>query len=94
MGPVESPCHIVLLVHSIGDVEVEIEVGSPEIERSNQGPNLGSVELGVVPVEIEIGGVRAPPHLVGSALIHAVVGGTALVTIDVQNGNEQEAGSL
>ena len=71
-------------------MNIHVEIGPPLIERGDDRAHLRRVQLGVVAIQIEIARVRSPTGHVGAALIDAVVRRSALVSIDIENGDEEK----
>jgi hypothetical protein len=69
---------------------IDEEVRQPMVEHFEKGAGLGRVGFHIVAVEVEVGGVGAPPRHFRAVLINPVVGGPALVAIDVVDGDEDK----
>ncbi len=73
-----------LVVGAVGDVVVDVEVGSPGMIQGGEGGCLGAGKSEVVAVEVEPARGRAEAHaLNGAVLIRPVVGRDAFVTVEI-----------
>jgi hypothetical protein len=87
---VDQERHVVLVVHAVGDVVVHEEVGQPAVKHLEEGAGFRGVGLHVVAVEVEVAGVGAPAGQLRAVLVDAVIGGAALMAVNVVDGDEDE----
>ncbi len=90
--PAESD--VILVIGAVGHVRVDVQIGFPLIEYPDDRPHFGCIQLCIVAIEIEIARVCPPPGVVRSALIDAAEPGRALVSVDIQDRNEEEVGAI
>lgn len=76
--------HVVLELGAIGDVQVHIHQRVPLLHQLQHGLHFRRVRFDVIAVEIEVLRSGAPAHLFGAALIGAVPGTEALMSVDVE----------
>src|SRR5207247_9131480 len=91
---IETKRDVVLIIRAVGDVKIDIEIGLPLIERANHGLNLRRIDLRVIAIQIEVLRTRAPARLLRPALVHSSVFRAALVTVDIEDGNEKKIRAL
>ncbi len=82
--------YIVLVICTVSHVKVNIEGGIVVIHHPYYRLHFFGVKFRVVAVEVEIPGVRAPPHILWTALVGAIEGRNAFMAVDIENGNEQK----
>ena len=83
-----------MVVGAVGDVDVGPQIGLPRLDGCHHGSYLGRIELGEIAVQVEVAGVGAPAHLGRAALIDAGKGRGAFMTVDVENGYEEQIDPL
>src|SRR5690606_27880835 len=85
---------VVLVIHAVGDVDVDVEVRPVLQDQAADGPHLGLVQLEVVAVEVLVGGRVAPALDAGAALVRPAVGRSAFVAVDGQDRDEDQVGAV
>ncbi len=81
---------VVFELGAVGDVQVDIDQRIPGADHGQHGLHFRRVGLGVVAVQVEILGGRAPAHFDRAALVRAVPFLEALVAVDIEYGNENQ----
>jgi hypothetical protein len=85
---------VVLELGAVGGVQIDEQRRIPAPPQPEQRRHLGRVHLDEVAIEVEPGGVGAEAHLLGAALVGAVVGAEALVAVDVEDRHEHHGGGV
>ena len=81
---------VVLVVAAVGDMVIDEEFGEPGGIELEPGAHFWGVGFEVIAVEVEAAGGDAEAHGSGSVFVDAVVGGSVLVAVGVEDGDGEE----
>lgn len=77
----------------VGHVKVHVDDRVPRVEEGEEGLRLGRFGLREVAVQVQVLGRRAPAAVPRTPLLGPLAGAKALVTVDVEHGDEDERGA-
>jgi hypothetical protein len=89
-GAVPPEGDVVLIVGAVRDMEVDVEIRLPCLQRTQHRAHLLGIRFHVIAVEVEIACVRPPAALLRTALIQTRPAIEALVPVDVEDRDEEQ----